>query len=144
MVAAEQVAHDPPQDRAVTIPRNGPAEPETNDPAEVGGALGEGPNPVAQAMLVMVSVPDRIEVRMVDASTLSDYEIWGGLASAVLAFASGFFVAWFQDTAQVHFLAFTIILALIWLFAAVMAVRKRRQLLGKSRSITFRADSPSR
>ena len=51
-------------------------------------------NPGSDSPAVRVKMPESVEVRLVDASTLLEYEIWTGLGTACLSATIGFLVAW--------------------------------------------------
>ena len=51
-----------------------------------------GQNPLMGGLRFLLSVPEEIEIRMVDASTLSDYEVWFFLASIAASAFVGFLV----------------------------------------------------
>ena len=53
-------------------------------------------NPLGTSLNVVVSVPEAIEIRMVNASSLSDYEMWVFLASVLSNAVVGFVVATIQ------------------------------------------------
>jgi membrane protein DedA with SNARE-associated domain len=53
-------------------------------------------NPFASSFAFQLTVPP-IEVEMVNASGLSDYEVWLFVASLVFSFTVGFFVAYAQS-----------------------------------------------
>jgi hypothetical protein len=53
-------------------------------------------NPLGTSLNVVVSVPDTIDIRMVNASTLSDYEMWIFIASVLWSAVIGFGVATVQ------------------------------------------------
>ena len=74
-----------------------------NDRSQQPEALGESasseplsPNPLAQFSNITVSMPESVEVRFVDASTLFDYEIWSLLTSILSSAVVGFLVGYFQ------------------------------------------------
>jgi hypothetical protein len=70
-------------------PQNLPTPPVTPDEVPT-------PNPL-EGLGVNVFIPD-LEVRMVNASALEDYEIWFGTTSVLVAAAVGFFAAYIQSS----------------------------------------------
>jgi hypothetical protein len=94
-----------------------------------------GPNPLARGLNVTVSVPETIEFRMVDASALSDYEVWFFLASILWSAGIGFLVAFFQNARERSLLAMALIWFVLFACAAGMTVVKRRKLRAKSKDI---------
>src|SRR4051812_32193192 len=53
-------------------------------------------NPLAGGLSISVYVPETIEIKMVDASVLSAYEIWVFIASILASTTVGFWVAYTQ------------------------------------------------
>ena len=47
---------------------------------------------------ISLFVPENIEIRMVDATQLGQYEIWFSGATVILSVAVSFITAWFLDT----------------------------------------------
>ena len=90
---------------------------------------------------ISLSLPATIEVRMVDASTLSDYEIWFFGSGGLLSILVGFVVAWAQET-DPHVSKILGVVCLI--FAAllisclVMTLMKRHTMRKKSRTIRLK------
>lgn len=50
-------------------------------------------NPLASNLHVRLSMPDAIDIEIVEASRLKEYELWAGFASFMLNFLVGFVVA---------------------------------------------------
>lgn len=92
-------------------------------------------NPLATGLNVLVSVPETIEIKMVEASTLGDYEIWILIASILASAVVGFVVAYVQDTNQDSLLYTGIVFGVLFVIAFAMAVFKRHKLRSKSRSV---------
>ena len=55
-------------------------------------------NPLANQFNVVVSVPQAVNVKLVDASLLSEFEIWMYLSSVLLNISTGFWVSYTQNT----------------------------------------------
>jgi hypothetical protein len=104
----------------------------------------QGSNPFAHGLNINVFVPEVMEIRMVDASTLEDYEMWLFLASILSGAVIAFAVAFAQDTTQHHLLAMAIVFVALFGGAASMAVRKRLRLRNRSRTIRLRAIEAAR
>ena len=79
-------------------------------------------NPFAHSANITLSVPESVEVRLVDASTLSDYEVWFFFASLLGSAVIGFFVACLQapPTERSVFIIMIIIFLLLFVFALVL------------------------
>jgi hypothetical protein len=95
-------------------------------------------NPLAGALNVAISVPETIEIKMVDASVLSDYEVWFFVSSILSSAVIGFLVAYLQGK-EIAFLAMTGVLFVIFLVFLKMTFEKRNTLRKKSKIITLRA-----
>jgi hypothetical protein len=94
-------------------------------------------NPLASSLHITVSVPEEIEVKMVDASVLSDYEIWTWISSFVANFAVGFLVAYYQDPNPIlmwNCIAFGVLLTA----AIIVTYHKRKKLQCKSKSMKWK------
>lgn len=99
------------------------------------------PNPFATAASISVSVPETVEIKLVDASALADYEVWSLLTSILSSAVVGFTVASVQASGQgiQHALfAVTGTFAILTAICGVMAVVKRRKLTTKTRRLRFR------
>lgn len=59
----------------------------------------ETKNPVAASLNILVSIPETIEIKMVDASVLADYEVWFFISSVLASATVGFLVATIQAVA---------------------------------------------
>jgi len=97
-------------------------------------------NPYAHAANITVSVPESVEVRLVDASALADYEVWVLLASILSSAVIGFLVALVQasDSERGRFIYITIVFAVLMLVCGAMAIAKRNKLSNKARKVRFR------
>ncbi len=125
--------------------------PDARPPEQVDGTKSNAPstdNPVARGLNVAVLVPDTIEIRMVDASALQDYEVWILITSVLGSAVVGFVVALWQSSSSKDGLDKGLIMPLV-VFAILMAisgamlVSKRRKLTKKSRAIKLRATDAS-
>jgi hypothetical protein len=98
------------------------------------------PNPVQQAFNVTVVVPAQISIRMVDASTLADYEYHVFAASLFCSAAVGFLVPCVQEFRSngdlaIPFLFFSLLLIVLFIGAGSIAISKRRKLLTTGKEI---------
>lgn len=50
-------------------------------------------NPAGNGFRVELSMPKKFEIKMVNASSMNDYELWGIITSVLCNFVVGFFVA---------------------------------------------------
>lgn len=87
-------------------------------------------NPIGDELAVEVSIPKKIEIKMVDASSLGDYEVWVFIASLICNFLVGFVVATFSagESSQGAFIAFDILCLILLGLSIFMAIRKRRKM----------------
>lgn len=98
---------------------------------------------------VNVFVPD-IEVRMVNAGALEEYEIWFGMSSIFATFFAGFLVAYLQsfrtDAKGIEhnepiYLVVAILFFIFLLGASIRAYLLRRKISKKSQSYPMRVTS---
>lgn len=95
-------------------------------------------NPIGEELMVEVSIPEKIEIKMVDASSLNDFELWSLLASIFCNFFVGFLVASISNTEEKRvglywsitgiFLAFSI-------FSIIMMVIRRKKMRVKTKCL---------
>lgn len=96
-------------------------------------------NPVAQGLNITVSLPETVEIKMVDASTLSEYEVWFFICSCLCNAVVGYLVAWAQaPTAERTYSINTGIFGILFLISCVKAFYTRHKLSKKTRSIKLR------
>ena len=96
-------------------------------------------NPLAGSLNVTVSVPETIQIKMVDASVLADYEVWFFISSVLSSAVASFLVAYVQNQTQKSLLAMALVLAVLFAVALAMALNKRSKLRKKSKEIILRA-----
>lgn len=100
-----------------------------------------GPNVGAGDFDIAISIPEVLEIKMVDASALSDYEIWFFASSSILSFLTGFAVAWFQeqdDRASRLLLVVVAAFGMLFVGAFSMTIVKRRAIRRKSRMLRMK------
>lgn len=103
-------------------------------------------NPQDDLFNIVVSVPDNIKIRMVDASALGDYEIWVFIASILSNAVVGFLVAYFQaidaKSASTSYIGWTwLVFFVLFALAIGTAIAKRLSLKQKGRDIKVRTSS---
>ncbi len=111
-----------------------------------GAPFGEPPpsrnpeNPFAHSANITISVPESVEVRLVDASTLSDYEVWFFFASLLGSAVIGFFVACLQapPTERGVFIVINLVFLLLFVFALGMTLSKRHKIKARTRQVRYR------
>jgi len=103
-------------------------------------------NPIGDTFNIVVSVPESVEIRMVNASVLGDYEIWIFIASLLSNAVVGFLVAFIQaldskslNTSNIGWSL--VVFVILFLIALAMAVFKRVSLRSKGRDIKLRTSS---
>lgn len=103
-------------------------------------------NPAQEPFNIVVTVPAAIQVKMVDASALADYEIWVFIASILSNAAVGYLVAYFQavdakssSTTYIGWTAFVFII--LFAVTTITAFRKRASLSKKGRDIQLKTSS---
>ncbi len=100
-------------------------------------------NPIASSLNVVVSVPDSIEVRMVDATSLADYEVWFFISSVLANAVTGFLVAYIQAcnsnlATAGAIMWMTIVFAILFVVSVIMTFIKRYDLKKKGKSIKLK------
>jgi len=100
-------------------------------------------NPLAEHLTVTVSMPDTIQIRMVDARVLEDYEIWFFISSLLFAVVVGFGVPLLQSYKAPNgvdnmLLANTGVFIVLFGVSLIVALRKRYALKCKSKTITLK------
>ena len=98
-------------------------------------------NPLGQAFNVMLSIPEKLEIKMVDASSLADYEIWVFISTILSSATIGFWVAYFQNTNQsTNEILFwnSLILTILFFTTLIVSIIKRYKLNKKSRTINLK------
>jgi hypothetical protein len=99
------------------------------------------PNPFAHSASIAVSVPETVEIKLVDASALADYEVWFLITSILSSAVVGFLVATVQahgQPIQGPLLAVTCVFGALMIISAIMAFVKRRKLTAKAKRLKFR------
>lgn len=108
----------------------------------ISGKTGKGrsvENPLAKGLNIAVSIPETIEIKMVDASALADYEIWFFISSLLANAVVGFGVAYFQDTTKQFLWYNTLVFLLLFLVSVAFAFYKRYKLRQKAKTVRLRA-----
>jgi hypothetical protein len=101
-------------------------------------------NPLADQLRITLSVPDTIEIKMVDARVLEDYEIWFFVSSLLFAAVIGFGVPTVQSCESAakidkSLCAMTAVWLVLFVVCVFVAFKKRYILKSKSRVIPFSA-----
>ena len=89
----------------------------------------------AERLNILVSVPETIEVELVNSATLDEYEFRAFLASVLSAVVIGFFFAIVQSGPSFPMIFCGIVSAVLFGFCAKSAHAKRRQLKQKAKKI---------
>lgn len=105
-------------------------------------------NPSTDPFNVIVSVPEAIKIKMVDASALADYEIWVFIASIVSNAVVGFLVAYSQaldaKSPSAPYVGWTVVIFFaLFVISTITAFRKRSSLQKKGREIKLKTTSAS-
>jgi hypothetical protein len=96
-----------------------------------------GNNPET-GLTVSLSIPKSIDVPLVNASVLSDYEAWIFVASVLANAVVGFLVAGLPNK-DGSLLAITLMFSILFVVAIMMAFSKRRQMRKKTKRLTLRS-----
>jgi hypothetical protein len=103
-------------------------------------------NPLAQQFNVVVSIPQAVNVKLVDASLLNDFEIWMYLSTVLLNISTGFWVSYSQNTnTQIDkMICWTsICFTFIFVFTIIIAISKRVKMNQKSRNVELATSIPN-
>lgn len=95
-------------------------------------------NPIGKEVRVEVSMPEKFDIKMVDASSLSDYELWFFIASLLCNFLVGFVVSTISnadDKTKGLYIGIDIILGLFFSLSVVMVFVKRKKLSIETKTI---------
>ena len=91
--------------------------------------------PFADAFNIMVSVPETIEIEMVDSSVLSQYEIWALIASTLFSAVIAILVAVIQSGLSFSLAVCGIVFFVLFVITSIAAYMKRRQMKQKGKKI---------
>ena len=128
--------------------------PDTSVPGELPSTDPADEAPVDGVINVTVSVPETLDIKMVNASALTDFEIWFFISSLLTNAVVGFLVAYLQsgkdsvkDPSGVEvvpaqaldaaLLAVTLMFLALLVIAIGMTLYKRKQLRTRSKTVTI-------
>lgn len=95
-------------------------------------------NPIGEVFNVMVSIPESLEIKMVNASALSDYEIWIFISSIVSNAVVGFWVAYAQNSEPTKngiLFWISIVFTVMLIASVITAFIKRNKLRSKTKNV---------
>ena len=92
---------------------------------------------LAKGVTVNVTIPEILEVRLVDASMLADYESWFFFASVLANAAVGFLVAGLESK-SISLLVTALVFSILFAVALIMAMVKRHKLRRRRKAVTLR------
>lgn len=134
-----------PTDEAVQLPVTAEGTPDAPVPPELGQSR-PTQNPLAGGFDFSLHMPE-LEVRMINAATLGDYETWLYAASLVFSAMVGFAVAYLQSFHEVKgkdvgdglFLAVAIVFLALFVLFFTRAMIINRRLRASSKTYRMRA-----
>jgi len=105
---------------------------------------GPASNPLAHSANVTIIIPETVEVRLVDASVLSEYEAWSLITSVLGSAVVGFGVAFLQASAAdaARYMGNLVVFSVLLVVSGVTLVIKRRKLHSKTKKLSFRIGEP--
>ena len=106
-----------------------------------------GEAPPEPGFNVAIQVPETIEIRMVEASALADYEIWFFATSCSFTLAVAFGVAYVQEEAvrsSKILLIVTAIFAVVFVACLIMTLLRRARMTRKFRNIYLKTGAAAR
>ena len=95
-------------------------------------------NPIGNEVHVEVSMPEKFEIKMVDASALGDYELWVFLASLICNFLVGFIVATISNSdanTKGLYTGIDVMLSIFFILSVIMVIRKRKRMSIEKKTI---------
>jgi hypothetical protein len=104
-------------------------------------------NPLGSGFDFRLSMPE-VEVRMINAATLGDYEVWIYVASLSFSAVTGFFVAYLQSFSKLpsgkevsdsSYLVIAVVFFLLFTAFAIRATMLRRKLTQNTKTYRMRA-----
>ena len=97
------------------------------------------PNPLARNSSISVSVPASLNIRLVDASVLLEYETWSFITSFLITAFVGFLIATLDapELSQRPYIAFTAILGILALVSGLRAWYKRVAMAKDTHTVSF-------
>lgn len=106
------------------------------DHDEVDSDLSEpSSDPLAGTFNIMVSVPETIEIEMVDSSVLSQYETWALISSTLFSAFIAILVAVIQSGLSFSLAVCGIVFFVLFVITSIAAYMKRRQMKQKGKKI---------
>lgn len=97
------------------------------------------PNPIAQNSSISLSIPSSLNIRLVDARVLGDYETWSAMTSTIVAALIGFLTAWIGAPAAMRptFGWISVVLVVLALLTGRMAKQKRDAIFQNTHDLRF-------
>jgi hypothetical protein len=102
---------------------------------------GEQENPFGDGFNVLVSVPETLQIKMVNASSLEAYEHWLFISSLLGSGAIAFWEAVIQNTtAGINGILWgiSLLITALFLLCGYRAFKLRKQLTDKSKNLTYK------
>ena len=103
-------------------------------------------NPLADQFNVVVSIPQAVKIKLVDASLLNDFEIWTYISTILMNFSTGFWVAFVQcDKTDLEKILLWISICFTILFTAclIIAIIKRIKMSRNSKEVELNTVTPN-
>jgi hypothetical protein len=103
-------------------------------------------NPLAQQFNIVVSIPQAVKIKLVDASLLNEFELWLYFSTVLLNISTGFWVAYTQNAKQQtnNTLIWTAIcFTIVFSFTLIVAIYKRVKMNKKSRNVELSTSIPN-
>jgi len=111
----------------------------TNQDTTNGSGLGS--NPITNDLNISVSIPECIDIKMVNADALNDYELWTFISSFLSNIAVGLWI-WFGQNTDPKLNPFikvvAIIASLLFATSVIIMIIKRTKLKSKTKTINIK------
>jgi hypothetical protein len=101
-------------------------------------------NPIGNVFNVLVSIPENIEIKMVNASIFNDYEVWVFIASLLSNSVVGFWVSFAtnNDNSRASLLFWiSIVFSLLFLVSIAVVISKRFLMRKKTKLVKLKTSS---
>jgi nitric oxide reductase large subunit len=105
------------------------------------GTAQQSSNPLSDGLNITVSVPESVDIKLVNASALTDFEIWIYISSILSNAVVGFWISDAQNTVTTSekiLWWISLVFSLLFGISLLVAFLKRLQLSRKSKKYTIK------
>lgn len=105
------------------------------------GSGKQSSNPLSDGLNITVSVPESVDIKLVNASALTDFEIWIYISSILSNAVVGFWISYAQNTVETSekiLWWISIVFSILFGVSLLVAFLKRLQLSKKSKKYSIK------